>query len=87
MTVQRMCDLGGISRAGFYRYDADVEAVDPDLDLRDEIQRIALEFPSYGRLRITQELKRRGRKEVGHVVWGASCGRTIFFASDGGSSG
>ena len=26
---------------------------DPDLDLRDAIQRIALEFPSYGRPRIT----------------------------------
>jgi putative transposase len=30
------------------------------MDLRDEIQRIALEFPSYGRPRITEELKRRG---------------------------
>jgi len=30
------------------------------VDLRDAIQRIALEFPSYGRPRITQELRRRG---------------------------
>ena len=30
---------------------------DPDPDLRDEIQRIALEFPSYGWPRITAELK------------------------------
>jgi len=66
MTVQRMCDLGGVSRAGFYRFDPEVQALDPDLDLRDQIQRIALEFPSYGRLRITRELKRRGHKEVGH---------------------
>jgi putative transposase len=65
MTAQRMCELGGLSRAAFYRFDPDVEAIDPDLDLRDEIQRIALEFPSYGRPRITAELKRRGRK-VGH---------------------
>jgi transposase InsO family protein len=65
MTVQRMCELGGLSRATFYRFDPDVESLDPDLDLRDEIQRIALEFPSYGRPRITAELKRRGRK-VGH---------------------
>ena len=41
------------------------EQVDEDLDLRDEIQRIALEFPAYGRPRITPELKRRGW-EVGH---------------------
>lgn len=65
MTVQRMCELGGLSRAAFYRFDPDAEALDPDLDLRDEIQRIALEFPSYGRPRITAELKRRGR-DVGH---------------------
>jgi transposase InsO family protein len=32
---------------------------DAELDLRDEIQRIALEFPSYGRPRITAELQRR----------------------------
>lgn len=65
MTVARMCKLGGLSRAGFYRLDPDREVLDPDLDLRDEIQRIALEFPSYGRPRIAAELKRRGRK-VGH---------------------
>jgi transposase InsO family protein len=33
---------------------------DRDLDLRDEIQRVALESPSYGWPRITAELKRRG---------------------------
>ena len=37
----------------------------PDLDLRDEIQRIALECPYYGRRRITEELKGRGW-EVNH---------------------
>ena len=30
------------------------------MDLRDAIQRIALEWPSYGRRRITEELRRRG---------------------------
>jgi putative transposase len=30
------------------------------MELRDAIQRIALEWPSYGRRRITQELRRRG---------------------------
>ena len=30
------------------------------MDLRDAIQRIALEWPSYGRPRITEELRRRG---------------------------
>ena len=65
MTVLRMCELGQVSRAGFYRFEPDRQRLDEDLDLRDEIQRIALEFPSYGRPRITAELKRRGW-EAGH---------------------
>jgi len=65
MTVDRMCVLAGISRATFHRFDPDREPVDGDLDLRDQIQRVALEFPCYGRPRITKELQRRGWK-VGH---------------------
>ena len=58
--LQRLCRLAQVSRAGYYRWLEVRPAVDHDLDLRDEIQRIALEFPSYGRPRITEELKRRG---------------------------
>lgn len=58
--LQRLCRLTHVSRAGYYRWLEGRPAVDHDLDLRDEIQRIALEFPSYGRPRITEELKRRG---------------------------
>lgn len=60
MTVERMCQLGGISRSGFYRMGSGPVAVDRDVELRDAIQRIAVEFPSYGRPRITEELRRRG---------------------------
>jgi putative transposase len=62
MTAVRMCQLGQVSRAGLYRFDPEREHPDDDLDLRNEIQRIALEFPCYGRPRITAELKRRGWK-------------------------
>jgi putative transposase len=65
MTIQRMCEVGQVSRDTFYRFDPDREPADEDLDLRDEIQRVALEFPCYGRPRITAELKRRGW-DVGH---------------------
>jgi putative transposase len=58
--LERLCLLALVSRAGFYRWRNASEALDRDLDLRDEIQRIALEFPSYGWPRITPELKRRG---------------------------
>jgi putative transposase len=58
----RMCRLGQVSRAGFYRFTPERARPDDSLDLRDEIQRIALDFPCYGRPRMTAELKRRGWK-------------------------
>ncbi len=62
MTVERMTELGRVSRSSFYRFDPEPKAADSDMDLRDAIQRIALEMPSYGRPRITAELRRRGWK-------------------------
>lgn len=38
-----MCQLGRVSRAGLCRFDVEGERPDGDLDLRNEIQRIALE--------------------------------------------
>lgn len=58
--LERLCRLALVSRAGFYRWQNAAEAADPDVDLRDEIQRIALEFPYYGWPRITRELGDRG---------------------------
>jgi putative transposase len=61
LTILRMVELGRVSRPGFYRFDESGRpGPDPDMDLRDAIQRIALEWPSYGRPRITEELRRRG---------------------------
>jgi putative transposase len=60
LTLEWLCALGHVSRAGFYRWREAVPATDADLDLRDEIQRIALEFPCYGWPRVTKELHRRG---------------------------
>jgi len=65
MSIEQMCELGGVSRAGYYRFLGGQEGEDPDMALRDEIQRIALEFPCYGRRPITAELRRRGW-EVNH---------------------
>jgi putative transposase len=63
LTIERMVELGSVSRAGFYRFDEDGAAgPDPDMDLRDAIQQIALEWPSYGRPRITAALRRQGWK-------------------------
>jgi putative transposase len=61
LTVERMVELARVSRASFYRFEESAaSANDADMDLRDAIQRIALEWPSYGRRRITRELHRCG---------------------------
>jgi len=63
LSIKRMVELGRVSRSGFYRFDENAKpGPDPDMDLRDAIQRIALEWPSYGRPRITAELRKRGWK-------------------------
>ena len=49
-----------MSRAGFYRWRSAAARADPNLDLRDEIQRIAVEWPCYGWRRVHAELWRRG---------------------------
>jgi hypothetical protein len=46
IALERLRRLAHVSRAGYYRWQDAPPAVDPDLDLRDEIQRIALEFPA-----------------------------------------
>jgi len=56
-----MVELGRVSRSGFYRFDAERKpGADRDMELRDAIQRIALEWPCYGRPRITAQLRRQG---------------------------
>jgi transposase InsO family protein len=61
LTIERMVELGGVSRASFYRFgEGRRPRPDGDVDLRDAVQRIALEWPSYGRPRITAELRRHG---------------------------
>jgi len=58
--LRRLCELAQVSRAGFYRWRRAVTPAADDMELRDDIQRIALEFPYYGWRRVTAELRRRG---------------------------
>jgi transposase InsO family protein len=58
--VARLCALAAVSTAGFYRYRSAAPQSDPNMDLRDEIQRIAVEWPCYGWRRVHAELWRRG---------------------------
>jgi putative transposase len=61
LTIRRMVELGRVSRSSFYRFDPERKTdTDRDMELRDAIQRVALEWPCYGRPRVTQELRRQG---------------------------
>jgi len=72
IALTRLCGLAAVSRAGFYRWKAAAPEMDPDLELRDRIQRIAVEFSYYGSRRITRELRRQGwtvnRKKVQRLM-------------------
>jgi len=63
--VKALCEMTGLNRAGFYRYRSPRQATPVDMEIRDEIQKIALQWPAYGYRRITVELKQRGF-EVNH---------------------
>jgi transposase InsO family protein len=65
LSVARMCDLVSVSRSSYYRACLPADGSARDLDLRDRLQRIALEWPSYGYRRVTAELARQG-VEVNH---------------------
>ena len=39
LTVERMCQLAGVSRAGFYRHLAEIEPHAEEMELRDKIGR------------------------------------------------
>ena len=73
LTIQRMVKLGQVSRSGFYRFNPNAKAkAGRNMALRDAIHRIAVQWPSYGRPRMTQELRRRGwvvnHKRVGQIM-------------------
>jgi len=46
LTIEHMVKLAGGSRSGFYRFEDTEPGPDPDMDLRDAIQKIAVEWPS-----------------------------------------
>jgi putative transposase len=60
LSIERMVELGRVSRSGFYRFGGEQTSPNPDMELRDAIHKIAVEWASYGRPRITEELRRRG---------------------------
>lgn len=61
LTIERMCDLGRVSRAGFYRYWQQEQPQEEEMEVRAQIQQIALTHRgNYGYRRIGRELKDQG---------------------------
>jgi len=58
--VNALCQMTGLSRAGFYRWRVPRQTTPVEMELRDEMQKVALEWPAYGYRRITRELQGRG---------------------------
>ena len=61
LSIERMCQLAQVSRAGFYRSLQDRTPIQEEMEVRSMIQAIAVEHRRrYGYRRITAELRRRG---------------------------
>ena len=60
LTVERMCALAGVSRAGYYRHWRASAPRQEETAVRDAIQRVALANRHYGYRRIAAQLRREG---------------------------
>lgn len=63
ISVDRATRLLGVSRCGFYKWQGRPEkepVKNEDIGVRNELQKVAVEFPAYGYRRITAELRNRG---------------------------
>jgi putative transposase len=58
--IERLCRLGGVSRAGYYRHFEASAPARADADLRDRIQKLSLQHRCYGYRRIAAQLRREG---------------------------
>ena len=61
LSIERMCQLAQVSRAGFYRSLQERLPDEEEMEVRSTIQQIVLEHRRrYGYRRVTAELRRRG---------------------------
>jgi putative transposase len=58
--VSALCQMTGLNRAGFYRSRMPRLVLPVEMEIRDAMQQIALEWPAYGYRRITAALQHRG---------------------------
>lgn len=63
LSISQSCQALEVSRSGYYKWRIQPEiapAVSEDLDLKNQIREIAMEFAGYGYRRMTAELQNRG---------------------------
>jgi len=60
LSIEEACRAAEVNRAGFYRSFADHAPRQAETELRDRIQRVALENRCYGYRRVAAELRRQG---------------------------
>ena len=70
--MNALCQMTGLSRASFYRWRVPRPTTPVEMEIRDELQRAAVEWPAYGSRELTAELRRRGflvnRKRVQRMM-------------------
>lgn len=67
-SIERMCELGRVSRAGFYRDWQERQPQQAEMALREAVQQEALRRRILGYRRVTQALRRKGVAVGEHVV-------------------
>jgi len=81
MSVLRLCELFGVSRSWYYEKPNFEEKARQEVELRDAIEQVVLEFPGYGYRRVTKALQREGW-DVNYKNGSCeSCAKSRYFAS------
>lgn len=60
LSIERLCELFAVSRSWYYERSSRPESTQEETALRDQIERLILEFPGYGYRRVTHALAREG---------------------------
>ena len=58
--ISRLCRACALPRSSFYRLQSEIDRIDPDVELRHHLHKVALSWPAYGYRRIAEELQRQG---------------------------
>ena len=60
LSLTQLCTLMGVSKSWYYEHLNQLDSGSEDIALRDQIERIILEFSGYGYRRVTHALSRQG---------------------------